>query len=80
LLVLDFNKIMNLIKKIFFLYYDGFRSMKLGRQLWLIIFIKLFIMFFVFRLFFFPNYLNTHFNTQEEKGRFVLDRLTNTPK
>lgn len=32
--------------------------MTLGRTLWLIIAIKLFIMFFILRLFFFPNYLN----------------------
>ena len=40
-------------------YLDGFRSMTLGRTLWLIILIKLFIMFFILRLFFFPNYLST---------------------
>ncbi len=40
-------------------YLEGFRSMTLGRTLWLIILIKLFIMFFILRLFFFPNYLST---------------------
>ena len=40
-------------------YLEGFRSMTLGRTLWLIILIKLFIMFFILRLFFFPNFLNT---------------------
>ena len=29
-----------------------------NRTLWLIILVKLFIMFFILRLFFFPNYLN----------------------
>lgn len=38
-------------------YRDGFRSMKLGRTLWLIILIKLFILFFILRLFFFPDFL-----------------------
>ena len=40
-------------------YLEGFRSMTLGRTLWLIIIIKLFIMFFILRLFFFPNFLNS---------------------
>lgn len=41
----------------FHLYYDGFRQMTLGRTLWLIIGIKLFIMFAVLKVFFFPNFL-----------------------
>lgn len=40
-------------------YLEGFRSMTLGRTLWLIILLKLFIMFFILRLFFFPRFLNT---------------------
>lgn len=43
--------------KVFDLYYDGFRSMKLGKQLWVIILIKLFIMFAILKVFFFPNFL-----------------------
>lgn len=49
----------NLVINVWQFYVEGFRSMTLGRTLWLIIAIKLFIMFFVLRLFFFPNYLNT---------------------
>lgn len=48
-----------IVSNIWRFYIDGFRSMTLGRTLWLIIVIKLFIMFFILRLFFFPNYLNT---------------------
>ncbi len=43
--------------RVFDLYYEGFRSMTLGKTLWLIIIIKLFIMFFVLKLFFFPNFI-----------------------
>lgn len=43
----------NLVTSIWQFYVDGFRSMTLGRTLWLIIAIKLFIMFFILRLFFF---------------------------
>ena len=48
----------NLVTGIWQFYVEGFRSMTLGRTLWLIIAIKLFIMFFILRLFFFPNSLN----------------------
>jgi len=37
-------------------YRDGFRGMgRLGRTLWAVILVKLFVMFFVLKLFFFPN-------------------------
>ena len=53
------------------LYYDGFRNMKLGKTLWLIIGIKLFILFFVLRLFFFPDFLKTHAQKGEEADYVV---------
>lgn len=43
----------NLIR-VFYFYRDGFREMTWGRVLWAIILIKLFVMFFVLKLFFFP--------------------------
>ena len=51
--------------KVFRLYYDGFRSMELGKTLWLIIAIKVFVIFCVLKLFFFPNFLKQH----AEEGR-----------
>ncbi|WP_300724742.1 DUF4492 domain-containing protein [uncultured Bacteroides sp.] len=54
-------------------YVDGFRSMTLGRTLWLLILIKLFIMFFVLKLFFFPSFLKG--KTTEEKEEFVGSEL-----
>ena len=44
----------------FDLYYEGFRNMTLGRTLWAIILIKLFIMFAILKVFFFPNFLKEH--------------------
>ncbi|EIM31968.1 MAG: DUF4492 domain-containing protein [Prevotella bivia] len=43
--------------RFFDLYYDGFCHMTLGKTLWAIIIIKLFIMFAILRVFFFPNFL-----------------------
>ena len=45
------------IGKIVRFYLEGFRSMTLGRTLWAIILLKLFIMFAVLKAFFFPSYL-----------------------
>ena len=57
-------------------YRDGFRGMVLGRKLWAIIFIKLFLMFAVLKLFFFPDYLDAKFKTDEEKSNYVLEQIT----
>lgn len=47
--------------------------MTLGRTLWCIILIKLFIMFAVLRVFFFPSYLQ---GGDDEKGEAVSAELT----
>lgn len=71
---------MKIIKKVFYLYYDGFRSMTVGKRLWLIISIKLFIMFFILKVFFFPNLLKKNFSTEKERGDYVLEQLTQSNK
>ena len=60
---------MNRIRTIFNFYIDGFRNMTWGRPLWLVIFLKLFILFFVLRLFFFKPVLSG--KTESEKSDFV---------
>lgn len=52
-----------LLSQIFHLYYDGFRTMTLGKTLWTIILIKLAIIFLVLKLFF-PNYINSNAKTE----------------
>lgn len=64
------------IKNAFYLYYDGFRSMTVGKKLWIIIAIKLFIMFAILKLFFFKDFLNTNFSSEEQRSEYVIDRLT----
>ena len=63
------------LNRAFHLYYDGFRSMRLGKTLWAIILIKLFIIFAVLKLFFFPNFLKQH--AQGDEAGFVATELTN---
>ena len=54
-------------------YRDGFRAMTWGRTLWVIILLKLFVMFFVLRAFFFTPYLEG--KSDDEKQRFVGEEL-----
>ncbi|KJS00382.1 MAG: hypothetical protein VR65_12800 [Desulfobulbaceae bacterium BRH_c16a] len=62
--------------KAYQMYRDGFRRMTVGRTLWKIILIKLFILFAVMKLFFFPNFLQTNFSTDGQRADHVLERLT----
>jgi len=55
-------------------YVDGFKSMTIGRTLWLLILIKLFIMFVVLKIFFFPRFLN-RFDSEEAKQDYVSKEL-----
>ncbi|MGA3013406.1 MAG: DUF4492 domain-containing protein [Bacteroidales bacterium] len=66
---------MAFLKKIFLFYYDGFRSMTVGKKLWVIILIKLFIIFFILKLFFFPDFLKSKFSSEKERGNYVKEQL-----
>lgn len=57
------------------LYYDGFRSMTVGRKLWILILVKLFLIFVVMKLFFFPNLLERDYDTDEERAQAVRSSL-----
>jgi hypothetical protein len=59
--------------KAFDLYYEGFRSMRLGKTLWAIILIKRFIMFAILKVFFFPNFLKQH--AQGDEAGYVATEL-----
>lgn len=64
-----------LLYRVFDLYYDGFRNMKLGRTLWAIIIVKLIIIFAVLKVFFFPNFLKEH--AQGDEARYVATQILN---
>lgn len=62
------------------IYYDGLRTMpRWGKVLCMIILAKLLVMFVVFKLLLMPNYLNSQFETDEEKSNHVFDNLTTKP-
>lgn len=64
----------NLFARIYDLYADGFRNMTLGKTLWLIIFIKLFIIFGILKVFFFPDFLKQK-APNGEKATYVSEQL-----
>ncbi len=55
-------------------YAEGFRGMTVGRTLWIVILVKLFVIFAVLRLFFFPDFLAGR--SDEERAAYVLEELT----
>ena len=64
------------IKNVWNFYYEGFRSMTIGKTLWVIILLKLFIFFVVIKLLFFPNILKRDYSTDEERADAVRKELT----
>ena len=57
------------------LYVDGFRSMTVGKTLWLIIGIKLFIFFVIIKVLFFPDFLSSKSDNDEGKAQYVREQL-----
>lgn len=66
---------MQLLKRIYTFYADGFKSMTVGRYLWLLIIVKLFILFFVMKLFFFPDLLQRDYDNDEQRVQAVRTHL-----
>lgn len=68
----------NIFQRIWLFYYEGFRHMSgWGKQVWIVILIKLFVLFVILKLFFFPNFLKSNFDTDEQRSLQVLENLTN---
>lgn len=55
-------------------YAEGFRSMTWGRVLWLLILVKLFVMFFILKIFFFPSFLGDKPDKPEYVGSELVGR------
>lgn len=73
------NKRNNIFIRVWNFYIGGFKNMSgWGRQVWIIILLKLFIMFVILKIFFFPDFLKKNFDTDKERSEHVLDVLTET--
>jgi hypothetical protein len=69
----------SIFARLFSFYYEGFRDMSgWGRKVWIIIIIKLFIMFAILRLFFFPNFLGKKYDNDKQRSEYVMDQLINS--
>jgi hypothetical protein len=64
-----------MFRKLFLFFRDGLSQMTVGRTLWMIVLIKLFIMFAILKVFFFPDFLKTNFKTDGERAEYVAGQL-----
>lgn len=65
------------LRNLFLFYYEGFRTLSWwGKKVWLIIIIKLCIIFLLLRLFFFPDFLKSNFKSDSERSDYVIEQLT----
>jgi len=69
---------MNLLRKVYLFYYDGFRQMRIGKKLWALILLKLFILFVIVKWLFFPNVLETKFSNDAQRSSYILNQLTDS--
>ena len=65
-----------MLKKIFTFYLEIFQRKGQTRKLWIIIFIKLFILFVFLKIFFFRDFLKSRFSTEQQKSNYVIEQLT----
>ena len=66
-----------MIKRITNFYIDGFKNLdKLGIRLWVVILVKLFIIFAILKIFFFQDFLDNKFDNDEEKYDYIIEELT----
>ena len=72
------KKALPLLNRLFLFYYDGFTNMShWGRKVWLIIIIKLFIMFAILKIFFFQDFLKKKYDNDKQRSEYVIDQLIN---
>ena len=68
------------IRFIYDLYYDGFVNMRVGKTLWILIFMKLFILFVIIKWLFFPDVMQENFKTDKARSAYILQQLTQESK
>jgi len=61
--------------RVYRFYRDGLRSMKLGKKLWLLVAVKILIIFTLVKLLF-PDILHRKFSNDRQRSDYILQQLT----
>lgn len=64
-----------MLHRIVSFYINGFKNMRVGKELWVLISLKLLILFGIMKLFFFPNYLKAEYENDTQRSMHVLEQL-----
>ncbi|MBM6673027.1 DUF4492 domain-containing protein [Marseilla massiliensis] len=64
----------DMIKRIINFYYEGFSNMRTGKTLWLVVIVKLVVIFLVLKLFFMPDILQERAGEGNEPD-YIMQRL-----
>jgi flagellar basal body-associated protein FliL len=65
-----------MFKRILFFYIDGFKNLSdLGKKIWVIVIIKLVVIFVVLKVFFFPT-INSQVKGEKAKSQLYVKQLT----
>ena len=67
---------MHIMMRIINFYVEGFKEMRVGKQLWGILAIKFIIFFVVMKYLFFPNIMKEHFADDKARATYILNNLT----
>ncbi len=69
----------NLLFQLWNFYSGGFKNMSgWGKQVWIVILVKLFIMFAILKIFFFPDFLKKNFQNDQDRSNYVMEIITET--
>ena len=64
-----------MIKRIINFYKEGFANMKLGKTLWIVVLVKLAVIFLVIKMFFMPDILNER-TSKGNEADYVSTKIT----
>lgn len=68
---------MKIISRVYRFYADGFRNMTVGKSLWLLILIKVVIIFGILKLFFFPDVVSQKTDRPGNESQTVRTEILN---
>jgi hypothetical protein len=68
------------LNSFFRFYYEGFQNMSAwGRKVWLIIIIKLFIIYAILKIFFFQDFPGKRYDNDSQRSEYVRNQILNSP-